>query len=90
MLYFAQSDNFKTILKALISKIVMKKLALKTILRPLHFVIPFFIVVLGCLILAHILFDFDKTKRILFGVIFILYGSFRIYQDIRKNRDRAL
>jgi hypothetical protein len=68
----------------------MEKFNLRSILRPMHFVIPVFIIVLGCLILTHVLFDFDKTKRIIFGVIFILYGCFRIYQAIRKNRDTAL
>jgi len=68
----------------------MNKLSLNTILRPLQFIIPVFIIVLGCLILAHILFDFDKTKRIIFGIIFILYGLFRIYQAAGKHRNSNL
>jgi len=66
------------------------KFNFNTILRPLHYVIPVIIIVFGILIISHLLFDLDKTKRIFFGVIFILYGFFRIYQAIRKNRDSAL
>jgi hypothetical protein len=68
----------------------MEKFNFKTILQLMHFVIPIFIIVLGCLILSHVLFDFDKTKRVVFGIIFILYGCFRIYQAIQKNRYRTL
>jgi uncharacterized membrane protein HdeD (DUF308 family) len=68
----------------------VEKLNIKSILRSMHFAIPILIVVLGCLILTHVLFDFDKTKRVIFGIIFILYGCFRIYQAINKNRDRTL
>jgi hypothetical protein len=65
----------------------MKKLNINAILTPLNFAVPILYIVLGCLLFTNLLFDFDRSKKIIFGIVLILYGAFRFYKAYTKTRD---
>jgi hypothetical protein len=59
----------------------------KKILKGLNLLIPFFYITLGCILLTNLFAHIDRGKRIIFGVIIIMYGFFRIYRVYAKTRD---
>jgi hypothetical protein len=60
----------------------------RNILNTLNFIIPLCYVVVGCILMTDLIDTVDRGKRILFGVIVIAYGIFRIYKAYAKIRDK--
>jgi len=65
----------------------MKELNIKSVLRYLNFIIPFLYIAMGCTLFFNLFPNIDRGKRIIFGVVIILYGIFRVYKAYVKNRD---
>ena len=57
------------------------------ILKGLTFLIPFCYIAVGCILLTDLFASLDRGKRIVFGVIIIIYGIFRVYRVYSKTRD---
>lgn len=65
----------------------MQKAGFKIIFKGLHFIAPFFYIAVGCVFLTDLFYEISEWKRVLFGIIIILYGLFRIYNAYAKIRD---
>lgn len=65
----------------------MKELGIKTVLRSLSLIIPFLYIAMGCALFFNLFSSFDKTKRIIFGAVLVLYGLFRMYKSYTNDRD---
>ena len=61
----------------------------RNILNTLNFIIPLCYVVVGCILMTDLIAAVGRGKRILFGVIVIAYGIFRIYKAYAKIRDKG-
>ena len=57
------------------------------ILKGLNFLVPLCYIAMGCIFLTNLFVYIDRGKRIIFGVIIITYGLFRIYKAYIKTRD---
>ena len=57
------------------------------VLKGLTFLIPFCYIAMGCIFFTNLFVYIDRGKRIIFGVIIIIYGFFRIYKAYTKTRD---
>ena len=65
----------------------MKKLYFRLLSKGLHFTAPFLYIAIGCAFFTHLFSGIDEWKRIVFGIIVIMYGFFRIYKAYAKIRD---
>ena len=57
------------------------------ILKGLNFVIPFCYIAMGCVLMTDLFASIDRGKRIIFSIIIIIYGIYRIFRARAKTRD---
>lgn len=57
------------------------------ILKILNFIIPFCYIAMGCVLLTDLFDNISRGIRIVFGIIIIIYGIYRIYRACAKTRD---
>jgi hypothetical protein len=67
----------------------MEKFNISNVLKGLGFVIPLLYIAFGCLLFTNLFFDFDRSKKMIFGIILILYGGFRGYRAYAKTRNNT-
>ncbi len=56
------------------------------ILKFLNLLMPFCYIIVGGLLLTNLFSSITRERRVLFAVIVIVYGSFRIYKTFMMNK----
>ena len=64
----------------------MKKIDINKIIKYLNYIIPFCYIMFGSVLFTDLFPDIDGSKRIIFGIIIIIYGFFRGYKAYEKIR----
>jgi hypothetical protein len=68
-------------------RLSVKKLNFDIIIKYINFIIPFLYIVMGCVFFTNLFPAIDRSHRIIFGIILIIYGAFRIYKTYEKIRE---
>ena len=67
--------------------LLVKKIDTNKIIKCLNFIVPFFYITVGCVLFTDLFPGIDRSKRIVFGIIIIIYGFFRVYKAYAKNTE---
>ena len=59
----------------------------KKIPKTLNLIIPFCYIAMGSILFTDLFADIERGKRIIFGVIIIIYGIYRIFRSRVKTGD---
>ena len=65
----------------------MNMIGINKILRGLNFIIPVCYILMGCILLTDLFASIKRENRIIFGIIIIIYGIFRIHKAHEKMKD---
>ena len=66
--------------------LLVKKIDINRIIKYINFIIPLLYITMGCILFTNLFPNFDRSWRIIFGIIIIIYGFFRVYQAYEKIR----
>jgi hypothetical protein len=69
--------------------LLVKKIDINKIIKCLHFIIPFLYIMMGCVLFTDLFPDINRSSRIIFGIIIIIYGVFRVYKAYEKIRNNT-
>jgi hypothetical protein len=66
--------------------LLVEKIDINQIMKYINFIIPLLYITIGCVFLTNLFSNIDRSWRIIFGIIIIVYGIFRVYQAYEKMR----